>query len=237
MNPMNMTLVVARKEVKNVIRNKGLLFGGLWFGGMFGVFNVLLSGEVFSLNNAVYSVSLSVGTLAGYSFSSFVFLREKRERVIETLFCTPLSLKSIWFGKVLGATVPAYLFSLLSVVLVIFVSNVGRNSLLFPSVAILIHVLGVVPFFIASATSLIGFCQFMLGMRENRIIGFLIIAILLPFMYPSILSGLVLGDVNVDVSWIEVEVCLIFSVILLALTTYLSRYLSKEKIVTTIPFD
>ncbi len=77
----------------------------------------------------------------------------------------------------------------------------------------------------------------MLGMRENRILGFLIIAILLPFMYPSILNGLVLGDVNVDVSWIEVEVCLTVSVIILALTTYLSRYLSKEKIVTTIPFD
>jgi ABC-2 type transport system permease protein len=237
MNSMNMTLVIARKEISNVIRNKGLLFGGLWFGAMFGVFNVLLSGEVFSLNNAVYSVALLVGTLVGYSFSSFVFLREKRERVIETLFCTPLSLKSIWFGKVLGATVPAYLFSLLSVVLVTLVSNIGRNSLLFPSVAVITHVLGVAPFFIASAISLMGFCQFMLGMRENRIIGFLIIAILLPFMYPSILSGLVLGDVNVDVSWIEVEVCLIFSVILLALTTYLSRYLSKEKIVTTIPFD
>lgn len=237
MNSMNMTLVVARKEVKNVIRNKGLLFGGLWFGGMFGVFNVLLSGQVFSLNNAVYSIALLVGTLVGYSFSSFVFLREKRERIIETLFCTPLSLKSIWFGKVLGATVPAYLFSLLSVVLVILVSNVGRNSLLFPSVAILIHVLGVAPFFIASAINLMGVCQFLLGMRENKILGFIIIAILLPFMYPSILSGLILGNMNVDVSWIEVEACLIASVLLLALTSYLSRYLSKEKIVTTIPSD
>ena len=237
MNSLNMTLVVARKEISNVIRNKGLLFGGLWFGAMFGVFNVLLSGEVFSLNNAVYSVALLVGTLVGYSFSSFVFLREKRERVIETLFCTPLSLKSIWFGKVLGVTVPAYLFSLLSVVLVTLVSNIGGNSLSFPSVAVITHALGVAPIFVASAISLMGFCQFMLGMRENRILGFLIIAILLPFMFPSILSGLVLGDVNVDVSWIEVEVCLTISVILLALTTYLSRYLSKEKIVTTIPFD
>ena len=237
MNPVYMTLVVARKEISNVIRNKGLLFGGLWFGAMFGVFNVLFSGEVFSLNNAVYSVALLVGTLVGYSFSSFVFLREKRERVIETLFCTPLSLKSIWFGKVLGATVPVYLFSLLSVVLVTLVSNIGGNSLSFPSVAVITHALGVAPIFVASATSLMGFCQFMLGMRENRILGFLIIAILLPFMFPSILSGLVLGDVNVDVSWIEVEVCFTVSVILLALTTYLSRYLSKEKIVTTIPFD
>jgi len=37
------------------------------------------------------------------------------------------------------------------------------------------------------------------------------------------------------VSWPEVVVCLIVSVLLLSHTTYLSRYLSKEKIVLTIP--
>jgi ABC-2 type transport system permease protein len=138
---------------------------------------------------------------------------------------------------VLGATIPAYLFSLLTVSLVITVSNIITGTLLFPSIAILIHVLGVVPIFIASAVSLIGFCQFLLGMRENRIIGFLVILILLPFMYPSILSGLILGNMNVVVSWFEVGVLLLVSLLLLAITTYLSRYLSKEKIVTTIPSD
>jgi len=237
MNSMNMTLVVARKEIKNIIRNKGLLFGGLWFGGMFGILNVLLSGQVFSLNNAVFSVALLVGVFVGSMFSAQVFLREKREKIIETMLCTPLSLKSIWFGKVLGATVPAYLFSLLSVTLLITISNIMMRSLLLPSLSILTHILGVVPVFIASAISLIGFCQFLLGMRENKIISYLIILVLFPFMYPSILSGLVLGNMNVEVSWIEVKVCLIVSVLLLALTIYLSRYLSKEKIVTTIPSD
>jgi hypothetical protein len=74
-------------------------------------------------------------------------------------------------------------------------------------------------------------------MRENRIIGFFVILILLPFMYPSILSGLILGNMNVVVSGFEVGVLLLVSVLLLAITTYLSRYLSKERIVTTIPSD
>ena len=78
MSSMDMALVVARKEMRNIIRNRGLLFGGLWFGGMFGVFN-MFSGYVTSLNNEVYSVALLVGVFVGYSFSSFVFLREKRE--------------------------------------------------------------------------------------------------------------------------------------------------------------
>jgi ABC-2 type transport system permease protein len=234
MSSMNMTLVVARKEIKNVIRNKGLLFGGLWFGCMFGVLNVLFGGQVFSFNSSVFSVALLVGVFVGFMFSAQVFLREKREKIIETMLCTPLSLKSIWFGKVLGATVPAYLFSLLSATFVIVLSNITMHSLLLPSVAILTHILGVVPVFIASAISLIGFCQFLLGMRENKIISYLIILVLFPFMYPSIFSGLIQGNMNVVVSWVEVAVCLIVSVFLLSFTTYLSRYLSKEKIVTTI---
>ena len=92
---MNMTLVVARKEIKNIIRNKGLLFGGLWIGGTFGVLNVLLSGQAFSFDNSVFSVALLVGVFVGFMFSGQVFLREKREKVIETMLCTPLSLKSI----------------------------------------------------------------------------------------------------------------------------------------------
>jgi len=235
MSSINMILVVARKEMKNIIRNKGLLFGGLWIGGMFGVLNVLLSGPIFSFDNTVFSVGLLVGVFVGFSFSSFVFLREKREKIIETILCTPLSLKTIWFGKVLGATIPAYLFSLLSVTLVIVISNAMMHSLLFPSVAILIHILGIVPVFIASAISLIGFCQFLLGMRENKIISYLIILLLFPFMYPSVFGGIILGNTNVVVSWVEVVVLLIGVMLLLALTTYLSRYLSKEKIVLTIP--
>jgi len=235
MSSRNMALVVARKEIKNVIRNKGLLFGGLWFGGMFGGLNVLFGGQVFSFNNSVFSAALLVGVFVGFMFSAQVFLREKREKIIETMLCTPLNLKSIWFGKVLGATVPAYLFSLLSVTLVIIISNITMRSLLLPSLAILIHILVVVPVFIASTISLIGFCQFLLGMRENKIISYLIILVLFPFMYPSIFSGLIQGNMNVVISWSEVVVCLIVSVLLLSLTTYLSRYLSKEKIVTTIP--
>lgn len=235
MSSLNMTLVVARKEMKNIIRNKGLLFAALWIGGAFGVLNVLLGGEGFSYSNSVFSLALLVGVFVGYSFSGQVFFQEKREKIIETLLCTPLSLRSIWFGKVLGATVPAYSFSLLTVALATIVSNIMLPSFLFPSAAIIIHVLAVVPVFIASTIGLLGFCQFLLGMRENKIIGYLIVLVLFPFMYPHILGGLIQGNMNIVVSWVEVLVCLTVSAFLLALTAYLSRYLSKEKIVTTIP--
>jgi len=159
-------------------------------------------------------------------FSGRVFLREKRERIIETLLCTPLSLKSIWFGKVVGVTIPAYLVSLLTAALITIVSNITLHSFLFPSVVILIHALVVVPVFITSVISLMGFCQFWFGMRENKIIGYLVMLGSLPVIFPY--------NMSLVVSWVEVAVLLVMSVLLLAITTYLSRYLSKEKIVTTI---
>ncbi len=235
MNPrLSLTLVVARKELKNVFRNSGLLFSGLWFGGMFGLMSVYLGGQDFTLSNKLFSSVLIVGVLVGYSFSSFVFLREKRERIIESLLCTPLSLKSIWLGKVLGATIPAYLFSLLSV---IFVTLTSIHSEFLPSTVILIHVFFVAPVFIAAAVSLMGLCQFLLGMRENRIIGFLLILMFLPLMYPSFLDELIWGNADTGITWIEVETCLIASALILTFTLLLSKYFRKEQIVLTTPSD
>jgi len=223
MSSMNMAMVVARKEMKNIVKNKGLLFGSVWMGGSLGI---IFSSQALSLDNSVFSVALLAGVLVGYMFSGRVFLREKRERIIETLLCTPLSLKSIWFGKVVGVTIPAYLVSLLTVALITIVSNITLHSLLFPSVVILVHAFVVVPVFIASVISLMGFCQFWFGMRENKIIGYLVMLGSLPVIF--------LYNTGLDVSWVEVAVLLIVSVLLLAITAYLSRYLSKEKIVTTI---
>jgi ABC-2 type transport system permease protein len=230
---MEMTLVVTRKEIKNIIRNKGLIFSGLWFGCMFGILNVLFGGQN-TFSNTVYSVALLVVTFVGYSFSSFIFLREKRDKIIEALLCTPLSLRSIWLGKVLGAAVISYLFSLFAVTLVTLISSIMMHYLLLPSIAILIHIAFVVPIFTTATIGLMGFFQFVFGMRENKVVGYLIVLILMPFIYPSIF-GLILGDVNTVISWFEVGLCSVFAVFLLALTIYLSKYLSKEKIVTTIP--
>lgn len=232
MGSMNVVMVVARKEIKEILKNRGLLFGSMWMGGSFGI---VFSSQAYSLDNSIFSMALLAGVLVGYMFSGQVFLREKRGGIIETLLCTPLSLKSIWFGKVVGTTIPAYLISLLTVALVTVVSNTLSHSILLPSAVMLIHIFCVVPVFIASAISLTGLCQFLFGMRENKIIGYLVMLGLFPFIFPNLIGGLIQGNVGLVVSWVEVAVLLIVSVLLLVLTTYLSRYVSKEKAVTTIP--
>jgi len=230
---MNKILIVAKKEMKELISNKRTFIAGMFFALWFGLFTSLgIKGGGSSaayMNNSVFYLALTIGVFIGYIFSGQVFLREKREKIIETLLCTPLSLRAIWLGKVMGVTIPAYLVSLLTAALVIIISNVLSESILFPSAAVLLHLLVVVPAFIAFAIGLLGFCQFLPGMRENQIINLLIfVALFGALTLTTKIGGFV-------VSWMTVGVLLLVAVLLLALISYLTRYLSKERIVTTIP--
>ncbi len=230
---MNKIFIVAGKEIKELVKNKRTFITGVFFALWFSVFTSLAVkgvGSPAALNNSVFYLALMIGVFITYIFSGQVFLREKQEKIIETLLCTPLSLRSIWLGKVVGVALPAHLVALLTAALVVIISNVLSPSLLFPSTAVLFHLLVVVPAFIAFAAGLMGFFQFLLGMRENQIIGLLVFVVL--FGALSLTNNITKGDFTV--SWSGVGVLLVIAAILLALTTYLTRYLSKERIVTSI---
>ena len=71
------------------------------------------------------------------------------------------------------------------------------NSLLFPSAAVILHLLIVDPLFIASVVGLMGFVQFLLGMRENRIIGLLIFVVIFGALYGGV-GGIMGSDFAVS---------------------------------------
>jgi len=155
---------------------------------------------------------------------------KKREGIIETLLCTPLSLRQIWSGKVVGVTIPAYMIALLAAALITLIANVFSTTILLPSPAILLHIFLVVPAFIAAAVGLLGFGHLLLGMRENQILN---ISIFIVIFFALSLAKNVIGG-GYAVSWVMVGGMLIIAVLLLALISYLTRYLSKERIATTI---
>jgi len=233
---MKEVLVVGRKEMREILKTKSTLIVALFLALFFSTFPALgiskADNPAVSLNNSVFYLSLTIGIFVGYIFTGQVFFREKQEKIIETLLCAPVSLRTLWLGKVLGVALPSYSFSLLSAVLISLISNIFSSSLLFPSAAIIFHLLIVVPLFIASVVGLMGFVQFLLGMRENRIIGLLIFIVIFGALYGGV-GGIMRSDFFV--SWLHVGILLVVSVVLVALTAYLARYLSKEKIVTTIP--
>ena len=234
---MNKILVVAKKEMKGIIKTKSQMLVGIFFALWFSVMTAPVvktveESAVFDqFNNLLFYFVLMLGIFMGYLFSGRVFFNEKREGIIETLLCTPLSLREIWSGKVVGVTIPAYLIALLAAALITVIANVFSASMLLPSPAILLHIFLVVPAFIAAAVGLLGFGHLLLGMRENQIIN---ISIFIVIFFALSLAKNVIGGGYV-VSWVAIGAMLVVVVLLLALISYLTRYLSKERIVTTIP--
>ena len=182
-------------------------------------------------NNLLFYFVLMLGIFMAYMFSGKVFFNEKREGIIETLLCTPLSMRRIWAGKVLGVTIPAYLIALLTAALITLIANVFSATILLPSPAVFLHIVLVVPAFIAVAVGLLGFGHLLLGMRENQILNISIFAAI--FLAFSLANNNVISGGHA-VSGVLVGGMLIVSVLLLALISYMTRYLSKERITTTI---
>ena len=174
---MNKLFIVAEKEMNGIIRTRSQMLVGIFFALWFSVMTapVIMTVEeslVFDqFNNLLFYFVLMLGIFMAYMFSGKVFFNEKREGIIETLLCTPLSLRQIWAGKVLGVTIPAYLIALLTAALITVIANIFAASILLPSPAILLHIFLVVPAFIAVAVGLLGFGHLLLGMRENQILN------------------------------------------------------------------
>lgn len=95
----------------------------------------------------------------------------------------------------------------------------------------MLHVLVVVPAFIAVAAGLLGFVQLLLGMRENQIIN---MAIIFGVIFSFSLSAGLAGE-GVVVGWGTEGVLVAVAAALLALVGWATRFLNRERIVTTIP--
>jgi ABC-2 type transport system permease protein len=110
------------------------------------------------------------------------------------------------------------------------ITSIQLNTFLLFEPVILVHVLLAVPAFIAAFVGLVGFGQLILGMRENRLLNFLIFVPAFAALYGS---GLAVTR-GLTVSWQYVGILLAASVLLIGLAAYLTRYLNRERIVTTI---
>lgn len=234
---MNTVLVVASKEMMQIIRSRNLLLSALLFIIVFGMISTpaVIAGEGSTpqdrINQLGFYLVLTLGIFTGYIFTGQVFFREKQDRVVETLLCSPLSLRQIWCGKVIGVTAIAYLLTLLSACLIIGGASVASGTLLLPAAPVLVHIICIVPLFIAVAVGLIGFLQLLLGMRENQILNVALIFVIIMLIS---FTGELFGG-TVSVTWQMLAALFLVAVALIGITAYLTRFLDKERIVTTIP--
>jgi ABC-2 type transport system permease protein len=232
---MNEMLVVARKEVIQCLRNRQMLlsagFMAVIFGGMTVPAMVQRQGGAAAGQATGFFIFMLIGIFMGYLFANQAFMREKQDGSIETLLCAPLSLRQIWFGKVLGVTALAY-----GIVLIVSAVMLPATSLISGNPAIVsgplvAFILVVVPVVVAATVGLLGFVQLLLGLRENQIIN---IGVILSVV---ILLGLAqeLAGTGFELSWTLVGVVLIIALVLLSGVSLLHRFLDRERIVLTLP--
>jgi ABC-2 type transport system permease protein len=229
----NQVKIVALKEMREITSSKGTIistvFFALWFGLLNGQSAVGTTSE--SLSKQLFFMAPMLGALMGYLLTGTVFSNEKKDGVIETLLCTPLDLRTIWFGKLIGVSGIAYLASLISITFVVLLAGMGANTILVPSLIIIVHILITVPLFTAAVVGLIGYSQLLLGMKENTVIG--IFTFLGLFLGISVAGQLVGGSGAITLPMLLIM--FLVAAALLGFSFYLARFLSKEKVITTIP--
>ncbi|MCU0630567.1 MAG: ABC transporter permease [Methanoregulaceae archaeon] len=234
---MKGVFVIARKEIRQLTHNTQLMISAFVMAFIFGAVSgpaLIASGGAgtgMGIDSLVFTYGLMIGLLIGYILSGQTFLREKQEGTIETLLAGPLPIKEIWLGKVIGVLIPAYILTLASTVLMIIIAGSIQGEVLLPSGPIILHIITVVPAFIACGVGVLGFIQLLLGMRENQIIN---IGVIFGLIFLISFSRELLGP-GFAISWAGEGVALIITVALLLAVNAMTRFLNKERIVRTLP--
>ena len=215
--------VVVWREFKEALRDRSLLssvFSVFAFLGMLSATTVKLP---ISVESIVFHMAPCLGIIVGFGLSTR-FVREKQEGTVETLLCTPLTLRELWLGKVASLTVPSHIVSVASTLALISLRGYTVNALM------AVYLAMVVPVVIASAIGLLGFLHYILGMRQVRTLNYIVFFTLFATLY------LVVGRLasSAILTWRGVSVVLTLSLIILSITCYLIAHLSKEKIVASI---
>ncbi len=235
MSNLTHVMIIARKEICEILTNKGLVFSGVFFAAWFSIMAGLgiteknITQET-QLNNSLFYMGALIGLFVGYIYSGQTYLREKQSGIVETLLCAPVSLRSIWIGKALGVAAPSTTLSLLAATAITLIAGQRSAETLTPSVTVLVHLLVVVPIFIVAAVALMGFAQLMLGMRENMVVNMMTIMVL----FGALAATRLIVERAHFVTWTAVAALGGASLAMLTITWALGGLLSRERIVRTI---
>ncbi|GEM_PF-640233 len=225
---MNPVLAVARRELLVLSRARSVVLGGalvgLAVGGM-PIFGALVSGEGLA---GVYLQAPVLGVFLGYLFSQQAFLREKLDGTIETVLASPLTLSSLWAGKVAGCAGVAALIALACTGGAIAAAVLAANAAVPVSGQLVVHLFVFVPLVAAVAVGAIGLVQLLLGLRENQLLNLGLVI--------GLIALLSVGQVVVgSVPSLEVELAAIAGLVaVLIVLSRLAGRVDRERIVRTI---
>ncbi len=233
---MTSVLIVFRKEFRELALSRSTVAIGILFALLFGaMYSLRLTADMplaldLSLGSLLFFLTMLIGVFLGYSYCSQTFLREKTDLVIETLLCCPVGLRELWLGKTLAVTLFAHVLAIGGGILTALVTGARLGTLVVPNPAVILYLVFVLPLVIACFVGALGFAQLLLGMKENRIIA---MALFIPIF--AGLYGLGYSATGVFVvTWARVGILALAAAAVLAGIWWASRFLSRERIVTSL---
>jgi len=180
---------------------------------------------------AIFSVMLIVAVYYSFMINSYTLLIEKTKHSLESLLCTPLSLKQFWFGKTMSMFIPSTILGFLFTLAAFCATNV---FVIYPKVGHWIYpgAVSFVAIFIA-VPSIVLFLSALFYLLQLIIANVRLINIIFMFVLIITINVLILGSSNLKSSWSLVFISLGVAAILGLTNLFLFRMLTKERIVLT----
>jgi len=244
---MKQIIVIVKKDLKETLRTRAfyfsiaiVLFFMVMLGGVVrGQINAsieqgLTPAEVIPviqplMGTLVFTLSLLVMMLFCLYISAYTLTMEKIKHSLESLLCTPLSLRQIWLGKSLAVFLPSAILGLLFA----FAAMAGINQLFIapqigqsvtPGAAPLVATLVAAPLIIFFLVTLLIALQLIITNIRWINIAFMGLIFGVGF---GISPFVRLGSASWDIVFISLAVAAILALV----TMFLSRLVTKERIV------
>ena len=233
---MSKTLIVFKKELRELFGVRSSLITGIGFSLLFGgMYSFRLTGDMplaldLSLGSLLFFLSTMIGAFVAYASTAQIFLREKMDLVVETLLCSPAGLRDVWMGKTIAVTLFADIMALGAGALTAAITSARVGTLAFPNPAVVLYLVAVMPLVIACLVGALGFAQLLLGMKENRIIS---MVLFIP-IFASLYTVGYASTGTLAIGWLTVGIVALVAAAVLCALTWGTRLLSRERIVTSL---
>jgi ABC-2 type transport system permease protein len=241
--------VIIRKDLGEMLHNRAMImmlvvscFIIFMIANSFGSGIESLSKQAVSDTELYETVRAMVGTLCmmivflimllvSLYMNAYTVLLEKTRRTLESLLCTPVKLKNLWLGKTLATFIPSLIIGLLLGAIVLIIINLtvivpeaGRWIL--PDAAALVTALIALPLIVFLLSSLVIMLQLML--QNVRLIQTVFTALIFGSSF-----GLSYVFRYTDTGWMVALGALGLALLLGLVIWFISRNLTKERIVLT----
>ncbi|MBM4432900.1 MAG: hypothetical protein FJ025_02760 [Chloroflexi bacterium] len=241
---MGKVFIIARKDMKDAFQNKTTflfvillcILAAPYFGSFSSTIYRLLRQGVSQtelqlasqsfLDSAIYILPLVLTMLICGVFSAYSIIMDKSKRTLESLLATPVSLRQIWLGKSLAVTLPSVIIAILVSLLTILAMNLAIvkplfGSFIVPSPISFVIGLVIVPVIVFLVVSLVTFLQ--LIWANPRIANFIFTVVFFGVYFTTITGA--------TSSWNLTLIFIIVVILLAALTVFIARFLTKDRVV------